>query len=71
MADELKIQILIDDLWVDKPISELKKNNLFKVFEPNRTPMTHINGSIFLALSDAYLNAEEIYSVEVDEGVIK
>ena len=61
-----KCEIKINDSWELTEFKNLKKDDLFRLFDYNE-PVVNKNGnSEFIALTDAYLD-HDIYTVDVED----
>lgn len=69
-----KVEIKDDDKWKEISFSELKKGDIFRLFESDGTPVKDLyNRTEFLADTNAYMSDEvKQYTIEIDsEEVIK
>lgn len=62
-------QIFKNEEWIDINFEELKKGDIFRLFDDG-IPVKDLDGfTNFTAQSDAYQNDEDIYQVDVLESI--
>ena len=60
-----RVQVLKGDSWVDMSMCDLKKGDMFCVYEENGDPVFDEEGSsVFTAVNDAYPDSED------EDGVV-
>lgn len=66
-----KVELITDSSAKIIAFKELSKGDRFKIYEPNDEPITAtVNGElvdIFEAVTDAYLNDDNIYTIQISE----
>ena len=70
MSNKRTVEIRQNGKWQTVKFEDLKKSDVFRLFEPDGTPVLWEEKSIFLCTSDASLDsAANVYGVEV-EGLL-
>ena len=59
-----KAQIFVHDEWIDIPPAGIKRGMVFRLFEPDGTPVSDENQTHFVAAKDSYLNRDGIFVIE-------
>jgi hypothetical protein len=57
-------QIFYNEKWYDIPLLGIKTGMVFRMFEPDGTPVSDGNQMHFVATKDSYLNKDGIVTVE-------
>lgn len=58
-------EIYRDECWVPTDFDKVKKGDTFKLFEPDGTLVRDQNGNaVLVAVSDPYLNAEGVLTID-------
>ena len=58
-------EILINNEWVKSDFKNIKAGNIFRLFDDN-IPVTYKNKTEFKAINNAYLNENNIYTVNCE-----
>ena len=58
-------EILIDNEWVKSDFKNIKAGNIFRLFDDN-IPVIYRNKTEFKAINNAYLNENNIYTVDCE-----
>ncbi len=64
-----KIEVLRNNVWVTIKLTEVKKGETFRLFEPDGTPVSHKGKTEFLAKEDGkdtVIGEKLVGSVETD-----
>lgn len=65
MAEKRTVEKKEKDGYVKVKFHELKKGDLFKLYEPDGTPVRFRGSDIYIALSDAYIdNARYVWTID-------
>ena len=66
-----KVQVLDGDVWVDLKFEEMKKGHIFRMFEPDGTPVQgqceFAGETEFLAAEDAHLTGD-VWGLKADHA---
>lgn len=66
MSELRKCEIFKDNNWQEVDFSLMKKDDKFRLFESTSEPVFGINNETeFIATSDAYLNKDNIWTIDV------
>ena len=66
MNELRKVEVYLNDAWMQVPLSGVKKGERFRMFEPSGEVVTMKGISEFVADCDAYLNRDNTWSVLVN-----
>lgn len=58
-------EILINNEWVKSDFKNIKAGNIFRLFDDN-IPVTYNNKTELKAINNAYLNENNIYTVDCE-----
>ena len=58
-------EILINNEWVKSDFKNIKAGNIFRLFDDN-IPVIYRNKTEFKAINNAYLNENNIYTVDCE-----
>lgn len=64
--NQRKSKVLQNDEWIEIDGMDIKKGMIFKLFEPDGTPVIIGNYDIFVAISDSYKNKEDVIVTPAD-----
>ena len=59
-----KAQIFVHDEWRNIPPLGIKQGMVYRLFEPDGTPVSNENQTHFVAAKDSYLNRDGIVVIE-------
>ena len=65
MSDIRKVEILIDGIWTEKKMIDIKGGEMFRVTEPDGTPVLFCECYELCAASDGFIREDGIGSVYV------
>ena len=64
MSDLREVEILKDGKWIEIEFCELKKNDIFRMFEPTGEKVYNDNReTIFIASSDAFVGENGVLTI--------
>ena len=65
---ERRVEVLADDQWVEQPFAALKRDQIFRLFEPNGETVLDSDGvSVWKCCEDAFQDDRGIWSVHTDK----
>lgn len=68
MSKLRKVEVKDNDIWKEVHFSELKKDDIFRMFEPDGEPVKDLNNKTeFLATSDVYINKDSQPAIDIEE----
>jgi len=57
-----------NNIWIFQDYENIKRGDIFKLFKPDGHPVVSCSGcTVFEASSDAYLNEEDIWQVNISD----
>lgn len=65
MKDLRKVLVLENGTWRSANMIDIRKSNVFKVFEPDETPVLINDKNEFTAVEDAFYNEDNIAAVQI------
>lgn len=65
--EERFTQRKVNGLWEDIKFRELKDGDIFRLFEPDGTPVVDKDIAVFTTTCDAFLNEDNIWTVNIIE----
>ena len=67
MKDLRKVEVLINNEWVERDFAELRKGVKFKMFEPTGEPVVDNEGETeWIAISDPFKTESGVWAIEID-----
>jgi len=62
-------QTVTDGQWSDIELKQIKNSTMFKIFDNDIPFIDNFGFSIFTSLSDAYLNDDDIWQIDIIDCV--
>jgi hypothetical protein len=66
MNDLRKVLVLENGTWRPANMIDIRKSNVFKIFESDETPVLVDGKNEFVAIEDAYYNEDSVATVQID-----
>jgi hypothetical protein len=66
MKDLRKVLVLENGTWRPANMIDIRRSNVFKLFEPDETPVLVNGKNEFIAMENAFYNDDNIAAVPID-----
>jgi hypothetical protein len=66
MKDLRKVLVLENGTWRSANMIDIRRSNVFKLFQPDETPVIFKGKNEFIAIENAFYNDDNIAAVPID-----